>query len=106
MSEQYKKVAVLVFELEAELRRQGLWSEQRPSDEALSSTQPFAVDTLTFTEWLQFIFVPKMEYLLNHSFPLPKGCHIKPMAEEALKDIEVDVQKLLEIIEHIDAQMQ
>jgi uncharacterized protein YqcC (DUF446 family) len=42
----------LINDLESELRRQELWQDSKPCAAALSSTVPFAVDTLTFTQWL------------------------------------------------------
>ena len=64
------------------MRDIGLWSDLIPSDEALASTQPFAVDTLEFVEWLQFIFLPRMKNLVETGSPLPSNCGIAPMAEE------------------------
>jgi uncharacterized protein YqcC (DUF446 family) len=36
---------------------QGWWDEVPPSIEALSSVEPFSVDTLDFEQWLQWIFL-------------------------------------------------
>ena len=39
--------------IERELVVQGWWDDEPPSDEALASTVPFAVDTLSFEQWLR-----------------------------------------------------
>ena len=78
----YPDIATLLLELEAELRTLGLWDETPPSAEALASTQPFCVDTLTFPQWLQFVFLPRMSHLVEFEQPLPQQCGIAPMAEE------------------------
>jgi uncharacterized protein YqcC (DUF446 family) len=92
----------LINELESELRKQGLWQASKPSERALSSTLPFAIDTLTFTQWLQFIFIDKMSYLLQFSLPLPESIAILPMAEEHFKSRSVNSAELLAIISRID----
>lgn len=75
-------VADCLLRIEAELRRIDCWSGEWPSDDALQSTQPFAVDTLEFTEWLQFIFIERMKVLLENEHPLPSVSGMAPMAEE------------------------
>lgn len=70
--------------LEAKLRALNLWEERAPSESALLSTQPFALDTLTPTQWLQWIFIPKMTQMLASGNPLP-SLEISPYFEEALK---------------------
>ena len=72
----------LLTKLEAELRTQGRWDDQPPADAALQSTQAFAVDTLGFDQWLQWILLPRMHELLLLQMPLPSSCAIAPMAEE------------------------
>ena len=51
-------IAAQLIDLEAALRQLDLWSDAPPSQEALRSEQPFAMDALEFEEWLQFIFLP------------------------------------------------
>ena len=55
--------------IERELRVLGWWQEQAPSAEALASQEPFCVDTLTFEQWLQWIFLPRMKQLLEAGAP-------------------------------------
>ncbi|WP_226702349.1 YqcC family protein [Microbulbifer elongatus] len=78
----YPDIATLLLELEAEMRALSLWDMEPPAPEALASTQPFCVDTLTFPQWLQFIFLPRMSRLVEMEQPLPQKCGIAPMAEE------------------------
>lgn len=71
----------LLIEIEQELKAQNLWQDEMPSAEALASQEPFAVDTLSFENWLQFILLPRMRHLLDNAAPLPASCHITEMAE-------------------------
>ena len=93
MSERHSQLANLLFELENELRESQLWAEQSPAPEALLSTEPFSIDLLTFTEWLQFIFLPKMYATIEASEDLPQSCSIAPMAEQFFSAEEVSATK-------------
>ena len=85
---QANQIADSLLAIEMELRRLGLWSTETPSPEALQSTQPFAIDTLTFVAWLQFIFIVRMKDLLEGDQPFPAVSGIAPMAEEYFRGRE------------------
>ncbi|UVW35945.1 YqcC family protein [SAR92 clade bacterium H455] len=93
MSERHSRLANLLFDLEKELRESQLWAEQSPAPEALLSSQPFSIDLLTFTEWLQFIFLPKMYATIEASEELPQSCSIAPMAEQFFSAEQVSGKK-------------
>lgn len=76
------QVADCLLRIEIELRALDAWSHTAPPEDALQSTQPFAVDTLLFTEWLQFVFLPRMKAIIEADHPLPVTSGIAPMAEE------------------------
>lgn len=67
--------------IERELQVQGWWTEVAPSPQALASTVPFAVDSMSFEQWLQWIFVPRMRHIIEHGHPLPNASGILVMAE-------------------------
>lgn len=96
------RLSQLLQTLENELRLQGRWDGAAPSPSALRSTQPFAVDTLTFDQWLQWILLPKMNDLLLHQLPLPDNCAIHPMAEEVYDQEDPGAERLITIIAKID----
>jgi len=98
----YQKCSTLLIELEQHLKRLDLWAETSPSPEQLTSTQPFAVDTLSFEQWLQFIFIPKMTMLVNSQGQLPSAMSIHPMAEESFKQQNKPFKDLLKTIKQID----
>ncbi|MGS0727285.1 YqcC family protein, partial [Shewanella sp. 0m-11] len=88
--------------LEAELAKQDLLSLHAPSLEALASTTPFACDVMPFEHWLQFIFLPKMRYMLDNNIPLPKAMAIAPMAQHVWAS-EPKLQNLISILTDLDA---
>jgi uncharacterized protein YqcC (DUF446 family) len=92
----------VLIDIESELRRLALWEETRPSADRLASDQPFAMDTLTLPQWLQFIFLPTMYELLESERPLPEKCGIAPMAEEFFRGSDVALDGLLSALEAVD----
>ena len=94
----------LLTKLEQELKSAGLWQNDLPSQQALNSQQPFAVDTLSFTQWLQFIFITRMRYILIANEPLPNTMAILPAAEQSLECDLIHKSKLLKIIKLLDKQ--
>lgn len=97
------KVAAVLMDIEAELRRMGCWQAEPPAPEALRSEQPFAIDTLNFAQWLQFIFIPRMQFLLDQQQDLPRASGIAPMAEEYFSGLQLPVEGLLTALQTMDA---
>lgn len=99
----HTQVAAVLIDIEAELRRLELWEADPPPPEALASTQPFAIDTLTLPQWLQFICLPTFYRLIEDDAALPTNCAIAPMAEEYFRGSALPVVGLIEALEAIDA---
>lgn len=78
------RLLLLLDDLEQLLTTMGCWQDTAPSIDALSSQQPFAIDTLSFTQWLQFVFLARFKQLLTTQQTLPAGMSIAPMASEVL----------------------
>lgn len=102
MTDAYIDLHSALIDLECELRNLGLWQSERPSEAALSSTQPFCVDTLNFPQWLQFIFLERMLALVDARAPLPERCGIAPMAEEYFKPTAVNPEQLIGVLRRVD----
>ena len=96
------RVAELLIDIESELRRLGLWSQVPPAEKALVSEQPFCVDTLTLSQWLQYIFLPTMYQLMKDGEALPRRCGVAPMAEEYFRGSELATDALIEALRQID----
>jgi len=95
-------IASRLMDIEAELRQLGQWASETPTPEALASTEPFCVDTLSFTQWLQFIFLPRMYALLEQNRLPPGPCSIAPLAEEYFKNGNLDTDRLIRHIAELD----
>ena len=86
MDARFLDIAEPLLLIEGELRTQGWWDDVPPSAEALSSVEPFSVDTLDFHQWLQWIFLTRMKQILEQDLPLPTVSGILEMAEMVYAD--------------------
>ncbi len=102
MSQKHIAVAEILIDVEKELRELRLWEFDSPSEEALASTQPFAIDTLNFPQWLQFIFIPRLYFMVEHRLPLPNVSGVKPMAEEYFSVLNLSSVPLIAHLERMD----
>ncbi|OEF24067.1 pseudouridine synthase [Vibrio rumoiensis 1S-45] len=87
--------------LEDKMIELALWESQQPSEHDLASSEPFALDTLSPTQWLQWVFIPKMKALIESDSEMPTGFEISPYFEQAMSDKE-KLLELLPIIKQID----
>lgn len=82
----HQQIRLHLLQLQFTMERLDLWQVTPPNEQAFLSEQPFALDTMTPTEWLQWIFIPRMHALIEAKASLPKTFAITPYLEEALKD--------------------
>ncbi|MGF1773937.1 YqcC family protein [Vibrio wakamikoensis] len=92
---------LLLVELKQQLKKHSLWQLNAPNIVALSSQQPFAVDTLEPQEWLQWIFIARMESLIEAGGDTPKGFEITPYFEEVWKR-RPELAEVLMVLKQID----
>lgn len=79
-----------------------MWQAEAPSVQQLNSQAPFCVDTLSFDQWLQWIFIPRMVDIIEHGEGMPGACNIGPMGEEAFAHLGRRQYRLIEILGEID----
>ncbi|RLV58850.1 YqcC family protein [Parashewanella curva] len=87
--------------IEQMLKKHDLWSAQTPTTEQLSSTTPFAYDVMPFEQWLQFIFIPKIQFLIDSEQALPSSMSISPMAEHVWGQ-QAQLEPLIELLKATD----
>ena len=95
-------LGALLTELEMAMRQENLWQTARPSEQALASTEPFAIDSLNFSQWLQFIFIEKMSTMLQLNLALPTAMAVAPMAVEYFKVQADNCPEIVALITRID----
>jgi dTDP-4-dehydrorhamnose 3,5-epimerase len=101
MPRHYQEVEVLLKKLATCMLQTRLWSQYRPSEKALASQQPFALDTMSFENWLQFIFLPNMNRIVTSREPLPEKLVLLPIAEKCY-GYSAEYAELIGVIARID----
>ena len=96
------RIADVLLEVEAILRTSGKWDRCQPPEGALLSSQPFCIDTLSFEQWLQWIFLPRMKQILEYKKPLPVKSGIFVYAQEQLGKGDPPAGKLLSLVKRFD----
>jgi uncharacterized protein YqcC (DUF446 family) len=97
------EIRTLVHRMEAEMDHIGLWSSQPPPPDAFASTQPFCFDTMSFENWLQWVFIPRIHALLDQGGNLPFRSQIAPLAEMMFAEMkDCPTGDLLNLIREFD----
>lgn len=100
----HNQINTVLIHIQSLMSTEGFWSDIDIDSSALNSQQPFCCDTMNFNEWLQFVFIPKMQFLIDTRKPLPsfkKGQGIGPMAKEFYNQTQVD-HYMITLIGQID----
>ncbi|MES1926396.1 YqcC family protein [Salinisphaera sp. T31B1] len=95
------RIADSVLAIEQAMREAGYWHDEVPAPAAMASRTPFCADTLSFTQWLQFVFLPRMRALIEADARLPAASAIAPLAEESL-DERFGKDRLVECLQRFD----
>lgn len=102
MADKYSRLADIILALEIAMREKGLWELDAPSAEALASEQPFCIDTLNFTQWLQFVFTERIKLMIESEAPLPTSSGLVAMAETCFVTIDSQRQDIIQILQSFD----
>jgi uncharacterized protein YqcC (DUF446 family) len=69
-------------QIESEMRRINLWQEKPLEAEQYDFKAAFAADTMSFSQWLQFIFIPNVKRAAaNNKFPSKSQVGVKAVRE-------------------------
>lgn len=87
--------------IEAEMRRIGLWQEQPLRSEQMNFAWAFAMDTMTFAQWLQFVFLPRVREAAAAN-DLPSSSSV---GTQAIREFDGDPNAgdLIELLAEFDA---
>jgi len=102
---QHSKIAVTLAAITAQMQEKSLWQDTPPSEDKLASKLPFCVDTLAFSQWLQWVMFPKLFVIIETKATLPNKSNMAVMAEQAFKTESADTKQLLVLIKQLDKQI-
>lgn len=89
--------------LESTLRSVNLWNTPRPEAEAFESQEPFCLNTMELPQWLRYVFIARLQALVDAQGPLPATCQVAPAAEAYLQEARPSTrQVVVEAIADVD----
>jgi uncharacterized protein YqcC (DUF446 family) len=83
----YAQAAAKIAEIEVEMKRTGYWSPDPLPEEAYDFQQAFAMDTMAFSQWLQFILIPRVQEIIEQKGTFPSESMV---AAQAVREFDGD----------------
>lgn len=68
--------------IEAEMKRLDMWQSEPLSSDSYEIKEAFGKDKMSFTQWLQFIFIPKVRGLILSNGPWPINSEVSIYAAQ------------------------
>ena len=102
MNPKYTLVQAKLDAIENEMKRIGLWQAQPLSKAQYDFHQAFAMDTMTFSQWLQFIFIPRVRSIIESEGQFPNSSSVGVMAVREFDGLDKAAQ-LTSMLSEFDA---
>ncbi|MEO8025570.1 MAG: YqcC family protein [Bryobacteraceae bacterium] len=80
MATEYEIAAQWANRIEEALRDAGMWQGTPLPDEAYDFKQAFAMDTMAFSQWLQFIFLGRIRSIIAEGGTFPTRSEVAAQA--------------------------
>ncbi|HEU0176863.1 MAG TPA: YqcC family protein [Blastocatellia bacterium] len=95
------RIQAKIAEIEHEMKRIGYWQSEPLRPEQYEFRSAFAMDTMTFSQWLQFIFIPRVNSLIETGEELPRDSH---NGAQAVREFDGDdqAQRLVALLSEFD----
>jgi uncharacterized protein YqcC (DUF446 family) len=100
-SPDYGVVAAKLDEIEEEMKLVGLWQEKPLAPEKYNFASAFAMDTMSFDQWLQFIFVPRVRGIISAGGRFPASSSVGAQAVREF-DTHPNAQRLITLLSEFD----
>lgn len=100
-ADRIEHVERIIDKIEDEMKRIGYWSAEPPPDSAYQAQQAFAMDRMTFAQWLQFILIPRVHTLLDEKGAFPAQSMV---GTQAIREFDGDegASKLVQLLNEFD----
>jgi len=83
----YVEAANIIAEIEAEMKRIGYWRAEPLPRDAYDFHQAFAMESMTFSQWLQFILIPRVHQIIEQHGSFPANSMV---AVQAIREFDGD----------------
>lgn len=97
-----QRAAAAADAVEGEMRRIGMWQTEPPPEDAYSFKMAFAMDTMAFSQWLQFIFLPRVREIIEEGGAFPASSSVAAQAAREFDGVP-EASGLVELLAAFDA---
>ncbi|MGR4067582.1 YqcC family protein [Billgrantia sp. C5P2] len=80
----HEELDVALRRLEATMKATNMWRMSAPTPDAYESEQPFCIDTMNLPQWLRFVFIARLDALVEAEAPMPAKCDVAPVVDTYL----------------------
>jgi uncharacterized protein YqcC (DUF446 family) len=94
-------LAAKIKEIEAEMHGIDMWSEVAPSADKFQSRVAFFGDTMSFDQWLQFVFLPRVHEVLDGKSPAPASSSVGAYAVREFDGLD-QANRLIGLLSEFD----
>ncbi len=99
---QHEIVDEKIVEIQIEMKRIGYWQSEPLPEEKHNFHAAFAMDTMAFSQWLQFIFIPRVTSIVEARSEFPSSSSVGAQAIREF-DGDPDAQRLVSLLCEFDA---
>jgi uncharacterized protein YqcC (DUF446 family) len=96
-----EKAQTKIAEIEDEMKRIGYWQNDPLRPEQYQFRMAFAMDTMAFTQWLQFIFIPRVKSMIETGEKFPPDSNNGAQATREF-DGDDNAQGLVSLLSEFD----
>jgi uncharacterized protein YqcC (DUF446 family) len=101
MRKMQERVQAKIAEIEQEMKRIGYWQSEPLRPEQYEFRSAFAMDTMAFSQWLQFIFIPRVKNMVETGEKFPPDSQ---NGAQAVREFDGDdrAQELVDLLSEFD----
>ncbi|MDQ7730639.1 YqcC family protein [Halomonas sp. SpR8] len=98
----YQPLQTALLELEASMKAADLWRMPTPDAEAFASQQPFCIDTMSLPQWIRFVFIARLNALIDARAAMPANCDVAPAVAAYLQQEKTPAHHQLLIVQAVE----
>lgn len=102
MPPSHQTVAAAVDRIEAEMKRIGYWRDEPLPPEMYEFRMAFAMDTMPYVYWLEFIFIPRVRQIIAEQGQFPDQSMVGAQAVREFDGLD-EADGLVSMLAELDA---
>lgn len=102
MSPAYSSIKSKIDAIEDELKHIGFWQAEPLKPEQYNFQRAFGMDTMAFSQWLQFIFIPRVNSIIAEHGQFPKSSSVGAQAVREFDGLD-EASRLITLLSEFDA---